>query len=121
MAVMIAFAEQFAAEWIDAWNSHDLDRVLAHYSDDFEMSSPFIVELMGQGSGKLKGKVAIRPYWTKALAAAPPLKFELERVFAGVDSITIAYRRAGTNQQAAEVLFFDHTRKVVRGVAHYWN
>jgi ketosteroid isomerase-like protein len=29
-------AEAFASEWIEAWNSHDLDRILAHYSDDFE-------------------------------------------------------------------------------------
>lgn len=121
MAIMIdrAFAERFAAEWVEAWNSHDLDRIFSHYSDDFEMSSPFIVELMGEASGKLKGKDAIRPYWTKGLAAAPPLKFELEQVFAGVDSITIAYRRTGPIPQAAEVLFFDKSRKVIRGVAHY--
>jgi hypothetical protein len=25
-----AFAARFAAEWIEAWNSHDLDRVLSH-------------------------------------------------------------------------------------------
>jgi len=114
-----AFAERFAAEWVEAWNSHDLDRIFSHYSDDFEMSSPFIVELMGEASGKLKGKDAIRPYWTKGLAASPPLKFELERAFAGVDSITIAYRRTGPIRQAAEVLFFDKSRRVIRGVAHY--
>ena len=116
-----AFAEQFAAEWIATWNSHDLDRVLAHYSDDFEMSSPFIVELMGEPSGKLKGKNAIRPYWTKALAASPPLRFELERVFSSVDSVAIAYRRAGTGRQAIEVLFFNASGKVICGVAHYSN
>jgi hypothetical protein len=52
------FAERFAAEWIAAWNSHDLDRVLSHYADDFEMSSPYIAELAGEPSGKLKGKEA---------------------------------------------------------------
>jgi hypothetical protein len=35
-------AERFAHEWIEAWNSHDLERILAHYSDDFVMSSPRI-------------------------------------------------------------------------------
>ncbi len=35
-------AESFAAEWIAAWNARDLLRVLSHYTDDFEMSSPFI-------------------------------------------------------------------------------
>jgi ketosteroid isomerase-like protein len=26
------FAEHFAAEWIDAWNCHDLERILSHYA-----------------------------------------------------------------------------------------
>ena len=39
-------ANLFAADWIDAWNSHDLERILGHYSDDFEMCSPLIVERM---------------------------------------------------------------------------
>ena len=34
------FAEEFARERIEAWDSHDLDRGLSHYSDQFEMSSP---------------------------------------------------------------------------------
>ncbi len=50
-----AFAERFAVEWIDAWNSHDLDRVLSHYADDFEMNSPYIAQVAGESSGKLKG------------------------------------------------------------------
>jgi len=49
------FAEQFAQDWIDAWNCHDLDRILAHYADDFEFSSPKIVELMGERTGTIKG------------------------------------------------------------------
>ncbi|MEJ0007063.1 MAG: nuclear transport factor 2 family protein [Steroidobacteraceae bacterium] len=71
------WAEQFALEWIEAWNSHDLERILSHYRDDFEMSSPLIVERMGVASGTLKGKDAIRPYWRIGLASTPPLKFEL--------------------------------------------
>jgi ketosteroid isomerase-like protein len=45
-----AFAENFAAEWIAAWNSHDLDRVLSHYAGDFEMSSPIIAQIAGEPS-----------------------------------------------------------------------
>ncbi|MDP3877197.1 MAG: nuclear transport factor 2 family protein [Methylobacter sp.] len=39
------FAEHFANDWIDSWNSHDLQRILSHYADDFEMSSPVIIQL----------------------------------------------------------------------------
>jgi hypothetical protein len=66
----------------------------------------------------LRGKDAVRAYWTPGLAAEPPLLFELERVLTGVASITIEYRRRGAGR-AAEVLFFNEARQVIRGVAHY--
>ncbi len=112
------FAEAFAQEWLDAWNSHDLDRIFEHYADDFEMSSPLIVQRMNEASGVLKGKAAVRPYWQKGLAAQPPLHFELDLVMRGVASITIVYRnQSGT--RVAEVLFFGGDLRVVRGVAHH--
>jgi ketosteroid isomerase-like protein len=46
------FAEHFAHEWIAAWNSHDLQRILSHYAEDFEMASPFIVQVAGEPSGR---------------------------------------------------------------------
>ena len=52
------FAEQLAAVWIDSWNAHDLERILLHYAEDFEMSSPMVVQLVDEPSGTLKGKVA---------------------------------------------------------------
>lgn len=57
------FAEHFAAEWIDAWNSHELNRILSHYADDFEMSSPIIVQLVGEPSGTLQGKKKVGAHW----------------------------------------------------------
>jgi ketosteroid isomerase-like protein len=113
-----AWALEFAREWIDAWNSHDLERILSHYSEDFEMTSPFIVERMSEPSGVLKGKAAIRPYWSKGLAPSSPLRFELIEVFEGVRSITLHYRRHD-HRLAAEVLEFNDRGEVVRGMAHY--
>jgi hypothetical protein len=112
------FAQEFAREWIDAWNAHDLERILAHYSDDFEMSSPLIVERARVPSGVLQGKQAITPYWQRGLAGSPPLHFELDFVTCGVASITLVYRNH-RGQRATEVLFFNEQRQVIRGVAHY--
>jgi tripartite-type tricarboxylate transporter receptor subunit TctC len=49
-------AQHFAVDWIEAWNSRDLERVLAHYADRFEMSSPFIARIAGEPSGRLRGR-----------------------------------------------------------------
>jgi ketosteroid isomerase-like protein len=66
-----AFAEHFAADWIGSWNAHDLRRVLSHYADDFEMSSPVIIQVAAEPSGTLRGKAAVGAYWAKALELTP--------------------------------------------------
>jgi ketosteroid isomerase-like protein len=112
------FAEQFAQEWIASWNAHDLERIFGHYTDDFEMSSPLIVERMNEPSGTLRGKDAIRPYWSRGLATTPPLHFELDEVLLGVRSVVLVYRNA-LQRRVTETLFFDDRLRVNRGMAHY--
>lgn len=73
------FATQFAQEWIASWNSHDLTRILSHYHEDFELSSPYIAQIAGEPSGILKGKAAVGAYWAKALDRMPTLQFELHQ------------------------------------------
>lgn len=115
--IEINFAEEFAAEWIDSWNEHDLERILSHYSEDIEMSSPMIPKIAGEPSGRLKGKESLAAYWGKALQMIPDLKFELVEVLTGVNSVTIYYQ--GVSGTAAEVFFFDDNKKVIRAFAHY--
>lgn len=112
------FATSFATDWLQAWNTHELDRVLSHYSDDFEMFSPVIVQVMGIPEGRLQGKAAVGAYWAKALSLFPDLKFTHLCTLVGVDSITINYVGA-TGKRAAEVFHFNELRQVVRAHAHY--
>ncbi len=113
-----AFADRFAREWLDAWNAHDLDRILSHYHDAFEMCSPVIVRLAGQADGCLRGKQAVGAYWAQALARFPDLRFELICTLCGVDSLVIHYLGA-TGQRVAEVFEFDQEGLVIRAHAHY--
>ena len=113
-----AFAEQFANDWIDSWNAHDLQRVLAHYSDDFIMESPMISALAGEPSGRLVGKSAVGEYWRQALVKIPDLHFELIAVLPGVNSLVLLYRSAG-GRPASEVFTFDTEHHVIHAAAHY--
>lgn len=112
-----AFAEHFAAEWVAAWNAHDLPRILSHYAEDFEMASPYIAQIAGEPSGRLRGKAAVGAYWQAALARMPDLHFELREILLGADSLTLYYR--GARGMAAEVFQFDDRGQVVRAAAHY--
>jgi hypothetical protein len=110
-------AHRFAEDWIAAWNARDLDRILAHYCDDFEMASPVIVSLMSDPCGVLRGKDAVRTYWSQALARVPNLCFELVGVYAGVESVVILYD--GPRGRGAEAFWLDDAGKVIRAAAHY--
>jgi hypothetical protein len=104
---------------VESWNSHDLDRILSHYTDEFEMSSPRITPLMGEPSGTLKGKRSIRAYWEKALAQSPGLRFELKEVLIGANSVVICYNNVTRGKKAAEVFIFGESGKVAKSMAHY--
>jgi ketosteroid isomerase-like protein len=111
------FALAFAAEWVAAWNSGDLERIFSHYADDFEMRSPLIVERGFSSTGVLRGKEAIRPYWGAGIVnAKPPLRFELVDAYAGVDTVAIHYRSVG-RQVVIEVIEFDEKRQGIRASA----
>ena len=112
------WAHAFAREWIESWNSHDLDRILSHYTDDFEMRSPLIRERGFDPSGVLRGKDKVRAYWAKGLQAVPPIKFELHMVYVGASSLAIAYRSVG-RALVTEVIIFNSEGKIVSGSGLY--
>lgn len=43
-------ASEFAALWVEAWNSQDLDRIVAHYSEGVVFSSHPLKTLRGGNS-----------------------------------------------------------------------
>lgn len=116
--ISVLEAQEFAREWIEAWNSHNIDRILDHYSEDFEMTTPMIVLVMNDQTGTLKGKKNVKLYWEKALERVPDLRFELLDVFVSVNSLVIYYK-AVFGKRAAEILFFGEDGKVNRSIAHY--
>jgi ketosteroid isomerase-like protein len=113
----LADAERFAAQWADDWNSHDLERILAHYTDDVVFASPRLVEIMGDPKGEVRGKDALRAYWARGLEVLPDLHFVVEDVRASVDTIVINYRNE-QGRAVAEVLTF-RGDQVSRGFGAY--
>ena len=113
-----ARAQQFAQAWLDAWNRHDLEAILAHYAEEVEFASPFVTQVLGDASGLVRGKRALRDYFARGLAAYPDLHFTQLQVFLGVASLTLQYRSV-KNLQAAEVMAFNAAGLVSRVQAHY--
>lgn len=85
-------AVAFAQQWVDAWNAHDVESVLKHFDDDVVFTSPVAATLLPETAGIIRGKPALRDYWTQALQRVTNLRFAVERVYEGIDTIVIAYR-----------------------------
>ena len=84
-------AHELARHWVEAWNDHDLERILAHYADDVVFSSPFIEKIGTSPSGAVFGREALVAYFKAALAMYPTLTFRLHAVLCGINSVTLLY------------------------------
>ena len=105
-------------QWIAAWNSRDLERVLKLYAEDSEMTSDRIPALGFDSSGTLRGKDKLRIYWGKALQLLPNLHFDLIDVFFSPDSVVVFYRNERGNK-ICEYLRLDAQGKIRQGSANH--
>jgi ketosteroid isomerase-like protein len=105
-------------EWIAAWNSRDLERVLSLYAEDSEMTSDKIPALGFDASGTLRGKARIRAYWGKGLGLLPNLHFDLIDTYVSPDSIVVFYQneRGG---KICEYLRLNAAGKIIQGSANH--
>jgi predicted ester cyclase len=111
-------AWSLANHWVAAWNAHDLDLIMTHYDDAVELISPVAARFLGTPDGKVAGKANLRAYFQRGLEAYPELRFRLEDVLWGINSIVLYY----TNQKGtrtAEFMELSASGKVVRVVANY--
>ena len=110
--------QAFAHDWINAWNSHDIEAILSHYADEIIFTSPFVAKLNNAPDGTLRGREALRDYFLRGLRAYPELHFELLHVAVGVGSVTLIYRSVN-NLLAAEVMEWNSAGQIQRVLAHY--
>lgn len=98
-------AVAFSQRWVAAWNAHDVESVLEHFHQDVVFTSPVAARLLPNTAGVVRGKSALRHYWTQALQRIPRLRFVVEHVYQGIDTIAIVYRNQ-EDSLVCEVLRF---------------
>jgi ketosteroid isomerase-like protein len=110
-------SQAFADEWCAAWNAHDLERLLTHFSDDVVFKSPAARKLLPGSDGTVVSKAALRAYWSEGLRLIPNLQFRVRGVFEGVDCLTINFVNQD-GRAANEVLIF-RDGQIVEGFGTY--
>jgi ketosteroid isomerase-like protein len=93
----------------------DVERVLAHFHDDVVFTSPTALAVMGTPT--VRGKEALRAYWTTALARLTSLRFTVDRVVWDAEGreLAIIYTSEtdGKARRVSENLVFDAAGRVV--------
>jgi ketosteroid isomerase-like protein len=116
-AMSVVDPHAFAARWCAQWNAHDLDGLLAHFTEDVVFTSPVAARVLG-GDGVVRGKDALGAYWQIGLEKIPDLQFEVVDVYSGIDTVVINYRNH-LGSRVCEVLTFDEDGLVREGHATY--
>lgn len=111
-------ATAFANSWISAFNSHNPDLILEHYSDRVLFASPFVQYLHFNEQGVIHNKQHLRSYFETGLKASPDLHFQLQHVYAGINSVVICYLSVNS-KMAAETFVLDDTLKATQVFCHY--
>lgn len=92
MPIVNLDALAFSKQWERAWNAHDVESVLEHFHENVVFTSPVAAKLLPETAGIVRGKPALRRYWTQALQRIPDLRFAVEGVYQGIDTMVITYR-----------------------------
>lgn len=117
LPLQAAFAQRFTHDWISAWNSHNLDRILSHYADDVVLVSPVALKRLGNAS--VQGKAALRDYFRAGLQAYPDFRFDLIDIFWGFDTIALLYSSSFRTARTVEVMQLAPSGLVSRVWANY--
>ena len=111
---------QLAQHWIDAWNAHELDRIMEHYAVDVEFEANTVVRRWQKPDGILRGIVELREHFRLGLELAPDLRFELEDVFSAPSGYAVLYRRENANR-VLDVVELNPEGKAQRVKAFYFD
>jgi hypothetical protein len=117
--ITIEFAKQFSENWTEDWNSHNLEKILSHYSDDFVIESPLALKRLPETNGVVIGKDNVRKYWSIGLEANPNLNFKIIDLLTGVNSLTIYYLNSTNGKKSAELMIFNSDKKVNKAIVNY--
>lgn len=96
-----------AAQWFDAFNEHDLEKLLALYHDNAEHFSPKLKIRLPETNGLVKGKDALRSWWQDAFDRLPSLQYTPITFTANDDRVFMEYIRQVDDEpdmKVAEVL-----------------
>ena len=107
--------------WFEAFNAHNLEKLLSLYDDEAEHFSPKLKIRHPETNGLVTGKNALRNWWQDAFDRLPTLNYKVTSLTANSDRVFMEYIRTVKNEDdmlVAEVLEIKDNSIVASRVYH---
>lgn len=102
--------EQIARQWFEAFNEHNLTKLLDLYDDNAKHYSPKLKIRQPETAGWIIGKTALSHWWQDAFTRLPNLHYKLDTLTANNNRVFMEYTRQVEMEEdmlVAEVLEID--------------
>jgi ketosteroid isomerase-like protein len=99
--------QSIAYRWFDAFNTKQLEKLLALYDDEAQHFSPKLKIRQPETEGLIIGKEAMRVWWQDAFDRLPSLNYKVTSLTANTDRVFMEYIRQVDGEEdmlVAEVL-----------------
>jgi ketosteroid isomerase-like protein len=110
-----------AHAWFEAFNAHNLDKLLSLYDDEATHFSPKLKIKHPETNGLVTGKNALRTWWQESFEQLPTLNYKVTSLTANDDRVFMEYVRKVEKENdmfVAEVLEIKEGNIVLSRVYH---
>lgn len=110
-----------AHAWFEAFNAHNLEKLLSLYDDDAEHYSPKLKIRQPETNGLVVGKNALRNWWEDAFQRLPTLHYKVTSLTSDADRVFMEYIRSVADESdmlVAEVLEIKEGKIIASRVYH---
>jgi len=117
-------ADHLRRHWDDGWNQGDVTTIMAPFAEDVVFSSPFVSKFVGDpATTTIAGRDALRDYVAAALVRSPGIRYTVDGVHVGTDSLVLAYTchfpDGRPDTAGADLMRLDRSGQVVEWRCHY--
>ncbi|MGV9003357.1 nuclear transport factor 2 family protein [Flavobacterium sp.] len=107
--------------WFEAFNAHNLEKLLSLYDDEAQHYSPKLKIRHPETNGFVSGKNALRNWWHDAFERLPTLHYKVTSLTSNSDRVFMEYLRTIPGEEdilVAEVLDIREGKIIASRVYH---
>ena len=107
--------------WFEAFNAHNLEKLLSLYDDEAQHYSPKLKIRHPETNGFISGKDALRAWWQNSFDSLPTLQYKVTSLTSNSDRVFMEYVRSVENEDdmlVAEILEIRDGKIIASRVYH---